>query len=56
MLSHSLHSVAAGIARAGRKVTICDRDFIVELVKMEYGSLFNYAVIQSLKQDQNGKI
>ena len=35
-------AVAAGVAKAGKKVVIRDRNFIVDCVRMEYGSLFKY--------------
>jgi len=38
-------AVAAGIAKAGKKVTIEDRDFIIACVRAEFGSLFEYRVI-----------
>lgn len=41
-------AVAAGVARAGKPVTIVDRDFIITAVRMEYGNLFNYEVVASL--------
>jgi len=41
-------AVAVGIAKAGKKVTIVDRDFIVDAVRMEHGKLFNYLVVDSL--------
>jgi UDPglucose 6-dehydrogenase len=37
--------VAKRIARTGKKVTIRDRLDIIESVKIEYGSLFNYEVL-----------
>lgn len=42
-------AVAAGVARAGKEVTIRDRDFIVDAVRMEHGSLFKYEVVDSLE-------
>jgi len=41
-------AVAAGVARAGKKVIIEDRDFIVACVRAEFGSLFEYNVVASL--------
>merc|ERR1712072_723417 len=41
--------VAANIAKTGKKVTIKDRDFIVDAVRIEYGRLFNYEVVESLE-------
>merc|ERR1711966_314723 len=41
-------AVAAGIAKAGKKVTIEDRDFIIACVRAEFGSLFEYKVVESL--------
>jgi len=42
-------SVAAGIAKAGKPVTIRDRDFIVDAVRIEYGDMFNYEIVESLE-------
>ena len=44
-LSCLFSSVAAGIARAGKKVTISDRDFIIDLVRAEHGSIFSYECV-----------
>jgi len=41
-------AVAVGVAKAGKKVTIRDRNFIVDCVRMEYGSLFEYDVVEEL--------
>ena len=41
-------AVAAGVAQAGKKVTIRDRDFILDMVRAEYGSLFEYEEVASL--------
>jgi len=38
-------AVAAGVARAGKKVTIEDRDFIIACVRAEFGKLFEYRVV-----------
>lgn len=38
--------VASILAAQGCKVTIKDRDFIIELVQQEYGALFQYEVIE----------
>jgi hypothetical protein len=37
-------AVAAGVARAGKKVVIEDRDFIVGCVRAEFGNLFEYRI------------
>eukprot|EP00658_Telonema_sp_P-2_P000187 TRINITY_DN1005_c0_g1_i4.p1 TRINITY_DN1005_c0_g1~~TRINITY_DN1005_c0_g1_i4.p1 ORF type:complete len:401 (-),score=161.56 TRINITY_DN1005_c0_g1_i4:263-1465(-) len=37
-------AVAAGIAKAGKRVIIEDRDFIVACVRAEFGSMFEYKV------------
>jgi len=37
-------AVAAGVARAGKRVTIEDRDFIIACVRAEFGNLFEYKV------------
>ena len=44
--------MAAGVAQAGKKVTIRDRDFILDMVRAEYGSLFEYEEVASLDWDQ----
>lgn len=41
-------AVAVGVAKAGKKVTIVDRDFIIDAVRMEHGSLFCYQVVDEL--------
>ena len=41
-------AVAVGVAKAGKKVTIRDRTFILDCVRMEYGSLFDYEVVETL--------
>lgn len=41
-------AVAAGVAKAGKTVTIRDRGFIVDVVRMEHGNLFEYEVVESL--------
>merc|ERR1711988_368789 len=41
-------AVAAGVARAGKRVTIEDRDFIIACVRAEFGNMFDYRVVQSL--------
>merc|ERR1711959_450488 len=38
-------AVAAGVAKAGKKVIIEDRDFIVACVRAEFGSMFEYRVV-----------
>merc|ERR1712086_1098620 len=38
-------AVASGVAKAGKKVTIEDRDFIIACVRAEFGSLFEYKVL-----------
>jgi len=38
-------AVAAGIARAGKRVIIEDRDFIIACVRAEFGNLFEYTVL-----------
>jgi len=35
-------AVAADVARAGKKVIVKDRDFILNVVRSEFGSLFEY--------------
>merc|ERR1712178_186632 len=41
-------AVAAGVAKAGKKVIIEDRDFIIACVRAEFGNMFEYRVVQSL--------
>ena len=40
-------AIAVALARAGKRVTIVDRDFIVAKVCEEYGSMFEYSVVES---------
>ena len=39
-------AVAAGVAKAGKKVTIVDRNFILDAVRVEHGNLFQYELSQ----------
>jgi nucleotide sugar dehydrogenase len=41
-------AVAARVAKAGKKVTICDRREVIEACKMEWGSLFTYHITDDL--------
>ena len=41
-------AVAARVAEAGKKVIIRDRDFILDMVRSEYGNLFEYEEVASL--------
>jgi len=40
-------AVAVGLAKAGKKVILKDRDFILNMVMCEYGGLFEYEVVAS---------
>jgi nucleotide sugar dehydrogenase len=45
-------AVAVGVAKAGKKVTIRDREFILDAVRALHGGLFSYEQVDDLEADR----